>query len=237
MGTRILNGLRAVLDEQRRVYRVTDSKFARAKRDLDFRSSCRRGCSHCCYKLAIIGLTEALLIADWLTTQREWRSWLPKLTAAADAFGRGDLSSYGHFERQLPCVFLEANQDCSIYRVRPTCCRYQEVRSAPVHCEFRPGLDQNIQGLYAAPFQLETTFFSQQVAEQVGLGSSTGAPYVGPIPLLVLHALALLLPEDEGVQGIVKELRDPRQWSYRHQRREAEEGRPQPRYLPILPIG
>lgn len=108
--------------------------------------SCKAGCSACCHQKVDLGAFEGELIEKYLHENPVPidRERLRKQTEAL----KGEAGSF----EKLPfedrrCVFLSADQTCSIYSVRPLMCRRHFVQSDPAICRseefFRLEMDVN----------------------------------------------------------------------------------------------
>ena len=111
------------------------------------RSSCRRGCHHCCYNLAAVSLEEAIPIAEYILTSDVWKPELPKIrtelarqVTILDGIGGVQAgramneTARKWLDKAIPCVFLKKNGDCGVYKVRPVVCRTYYVVSPPADC-------------------------------------------------------------------------------------------------------
>jgi Fe-S-cluster containining protein len=108
--------------------------------------SCKAGCSACCHQKVDLGAYESSLIEAYLKEHRIVVD-AERLRTQTEALKGG----VGSFEK-LPfddrrCVFLSADQICSIYSVRPLMCRRHFVKSDPALCRseefFRLEMDVN----------------------------------------------------------------------------------------------
>ena len=109
-------------------YEAFDECLAEVKERDKNPISCRKGCYFCCGQSVTIWAAEAELIAEWCKEHG---------IDIAKAYLREQLK-YDWKELALQearwCVFLKAGE-CSIYPVRPLCCRKYHVASAPELCD------------------------------------------------------------------------------------------------------
>jgi Fe-S-cluster containining protein len=169
------------------VYEWADPQAKLAAKKL--KTTCQKGCNFCCYLLASIGLVEAMNIAEVLWESGRWKALIPKLRDAAmnvsyDEKNGNRVTGVTHFGRRLPCVFLE-NDACSIYENRPSSCRYHYSISPPEKCSWESSESKMIIDMRELESEVERLDFA--FAQGIGL-----FPMAAPIPLMVLHALALV---------------------------------------------
>jgi len=121
---------------------VVDAASSNSSRPI----SCKAGCSACCHQKVDLGAYEGALIKAYLKEQRlvvdanRLRTQLEALKG-----GPGSYEKLPFDDRR--CVFLSAEQTCSIYSVRPLMCRRHFVQSDPALCRseefFRLEMDVN----------------------------------------------------------------------------------------------
>jgi Fe-S-cluster containining protein len=162
------------------------------------KTSCERGCAHCCYLLSSSSYPEGFLIAETLLRENVWKAYLPSLCKAARAVSASGMTSEHYFDQQHPCPFLTKNKDCFIYAIRPACCRYHYVISKPVLCSFdnkeAPRALVNLHRL-ELPLYLFAVTLSKSLRK--AFPKIDDLPMGAPIPLMVLHCLSYLLPHSE----------------------------------------
>jgi Fe-S-cluster containining protein len=95
--------------------------------------SCKAGCSACCHQKVDLGAFEAQLIEKFLQ-DKPMALDQERLRKQTEAL-KGEAGTYERlpFEDRR-CVFLSAEQTCSIYSVRPLMCRRHFVQSDPAIC-------------------------------------------------------------------------------------------------------
>jgi len=86
---------------------------------------CQPGCAGCCWLAVHATFPEAVAIAGQLAPQQTIRlsAYITRLKQALPA--KADLKNYLKIHRQAvgPCPFLDGQNNCSIYPVRPLACR------------------------------------------------------------------------------------------------------------------
>lgn len=103
--------------------------------------TCRKGCSACCFTQVSVSKEEAELLADLivkghpidvnrLVTQRKAQN--------------SSVDWYKLPYSMRKCVFLNENNECSIYEHRPAVCRTNYVVSHPSHCSTENGKENTI---------------------------------------------------------------------------------------------
>lgn len=137
----------------------------------------------CCSKMVIAGLHEGVLIASSLkAAERDTDELRAELRARAEAMEETTPTGWNR-----ACIFLDGQERCTVYGVRPRACGTLYVFSAPELCDDDRGRD--IQ-LYlatreeAAGAQLEEAF-----RERLALRRKVGRRYIGTLPRMVLVAL------------------------------------------------
>ncbi len=164
------------------------------------KTTCKKGCSSCCYLFAIIGPANGLVLADHILKQPNWESWLPKLAAAAEKTCFEGVCRTTYFDKAIPCVFLDTESGtCKVYDKRPAACRFHYVVSDPKDCSpHAPGRPTTASIDF---IQLEelTWAVDLQLTKQMGWEM----PPAGPIPVVVLHMMQYLTKDDLYAHGEV----------------------------------
>src|SRR5689334_20447923 len=72
----------------------------------------------CCHSVVVARLYEGMVVAAELKAQnRDTPELRDQLRAAAEA-----MEAASPYEWRVPCVFLDANERCTVYAARPTPC-------------------------------------------------------------------------------------------------------------------
>jgi len=202
--TEVLKGMYAKMDE----IIVEVSKQANA--------TCKKGCAFCCELLTLITLPEALLIAEHMLTDTDWRATLPKLAKAAKDNSFVGLTRVSYGERRIRCAFLGEDNLCTIYEQRPVCCRAHVVISDPSLCELKPE-NKNVQtsAINFLEFEGRVWEFARDVEKELGFRSRMGF-MTAPIPIMVLAALYEISKDEPEVHAEIKVacrgVPNPAQW-------------------------
>jgi Fe-S-cluster containining protein len=93
-------------------------------------ASCKKGCAYCCYVYVEITIDEALAIKNYCIQNN---LHIDKETLKKQSALKAE--HWGHNK----CVFLDENNTCSIYEVRPMTCRKYYVASEPKLCDVTTG--------------------------------------------------------------------------------------------------
>lgn len=136
----------------------------------------------CCSSYVIVRLYEGLIIAETLKrTGRDTPELRTELRERADAMDAARASEWW-----TPCVFLDGNERCSVYAVRPTTCAQLYVYSAPELCVARSSQIRSYtpRDEVAAANRIEEMF-----RERLSLRKKAGRRYLGVLPRMVLVAL------------------------------------------------
>lgn len=111
-------------------------------------AACGPGCGWCCHIRVAASIPELLVIYDELTAQTtpEGLAYFKERILAADAAG-DILDEEFWYKSQTPCPFLDTQNGCLIYPIRPFACRahhstdanicqkgYEEKRQVMVPC-------------------------------------------------------------------------------------------------------
>jgi len=99
--------------------------------------TCKKGCAHCCHKLVYVTPDEGMLLARNLITKEGGQISEPTLEILklqASYQPHQQLEFWMLDEKRSKCVFLGADNSCTIYSNRPVNCRLLRVRSPAYHC-------------------------------------------------------------------------------------------------------
>lgn len=178
------------------VYRELDAPLQ--KYAAEGKTTCQKGCAHCCHLQVYISLPEAVALAEKVMSD-------PKLTADTvrkcyEMLPKLKTDSVEFFKQALPCVFLNDAKECSVYDVRPMPCRHHYVASPPEDCS--PMVDgKTIVRLNTEKADAFVMTESLRVMKQHQLPL-----LLAPIPVAVLWAMKLL---SEGEMKFVDTLNTP----------------------------
>jgi Fe-S-cluster containining protein len=136
----------------------------------------------CCSSYVIVRLYEGLVIAAELRrTGRDTPELRESLRARAEAMDVARVADW-----QTPCLFLDADQRCTVYAVRPTTCAQLYVFTPPELCNARSSqiISYTPRREVAAANEVEEAF-----RERLSLRKKVGRRYLGVLPRMVLVAL------------------------------------------------
>ncbi len=190
-----------ITEALRRQFRAYDTSFADWLARNGKTPSCSRGCSACCELLALITWPEALLIAEALQKADSVQPFMFALHDQALAACFDGIDPPKYFERRIRCAFVNGKSECSIYSVRPACCRYHCSFSRPELCEVR-GSDEGIEVLDNAPIIRAVLDPLLKALEEQVANACEG----GPLPIMVLAALGEL------GEDVAPSIPTPRAW-------------------------
>lgn len=135
------------IERAKSLYSAADRIIAEAIDQED--SICKRGCHYCCYQYIGASKTEAALIKDFIKKRNIKLSykklkWQSKFRQPIDYW-----NAYGDRTR---CVFLNKDNDCDIYPVRPLTCRsYFSAMLDPTFCKPDGHTDKKTMGVKSIP--------------------------------------------------------------------------------------
>jgi Fe-S-cluster containining protein len=164
--------------------------------------SCSKGCAHCCSLFTVTSLPEAMLIARWVWNSPEREVYIARLIVRAREMAKY-VNDDKWWDLQRPCIFLdEENRTCSVYPIRPGCCRWHAVVSPPEECSFESST--NIISAYDSSFMDE-----EAVALTVAVHNDHpefGPVAMGPLPLAIIWVL-YLMSEGKDRKRLAKRMR------------------------------
>lgn len=192
-------------DDQLALYRHIDSNIEKKLAHTKHTPSCSKGCDSCCKIMTLISLSEAVTMAWPLLQKPDWRELLPKLRESAQAMSPIGLSELEYALQRRPCVFLR-DAACSMYSTRPGACRTYLVMTPKEQCD--ASNSREISSL--------DTLHEKAVIMGEGIrifGDHIGSVFA-PLPLMVLHAFRLMVPEATRpvVDAALKGLPNPAIW-------------------------
>ena len=136
----------------------------------------------CCSSYVVVRLYEGLLVASELRRSgRDTPELRAELAARADAMEATRAADWF-----TPCLFLDGDQRCSVYAVRPTTCAQLYVYTPPELCNARSSqiASYTPRNEVAAANAVEEEF-----RERLSLRRKVGRRYFGVLPRMVLVSL------------------------------------------------
>lgn len=136
----------------------------------------------CCDSYVLVRLYEGLVIAAELKrTGRDTSELREQLRGRAEAMEAATVAEWA-----TPCLFLDQDQRCSVYSVRPTTCAQLFVYTPPELCIARSSqiISYTPRGQVEAANAVEETF-----RERLSLRRKVGRRYFGVLPRMVLVSL------------------------------------------------
>lgn len=114
----------------KRIYDLEDKGLKQFERY----SSCSKGCGHCCHMYADCTAIEAELIREYVVNnftkeeidklQEKIHNIVDKIPNHKDMIGDNRvLEDKKYFKRNIPCIFLNEENSCMIYKARTINCR------------------------------------------------------------------------------------------------------------------
>lgn len=109
--------------------KLVDESLKKIPNDLVKQIKCKKGCAFCCRNRVYVSLVEAQHIIHYCNSHGiaidvDYLKEQAKLREDRDY----------HFTKFNKCVFLDENELCSIYKVRPLGCRKYFVVTDPKNC-------------------------------------------------------------------------------------------------------
>jgi len=136
----------------------------------------------CCSSYVLVRLYEGLIIADHLKRSgRDTPELRASLEVRAEAMAAAQVSDWA-----TPCLFLAADQRCSIYAVRPTTCAQLYVYTPPELCLAR---SSQIKSYTARDEVAAANRVEEAFRERLSLRRKVGRRYFGVLPRMVLVSL------------------------------------------------
>lgn len=96
--------------------------------------SCKKGCAYCCHIPVNVTLTEVALIKEYMEENGTVLSEAQKERARFQARVSDKVRMTSD---KSACIFLDDNNACSIYEVRPFKCRSHYVVNDPALCNYK----------------------------------------------------------------------------------------------------
>lgn len=166
----------------------------RGARDVAKRARLPMSCSTCavtkacCSSYVVIRLYEGLLVAATLKqTGRDTPELRALLRERAELMEAASAATWWPLVAESrPCVFLDANERCSVYSVRPTTCAHLYVYSAPELCVAR---SSQVRSYTPRDEVAHANRLEEEFREKLSLRKKVGRRYLGVLPRMVLVAL------------------------------------------------
>jgi len=136
----------------------------------------------CCESYVIVRLYEGLVVAEELVrTGRDTPELRAELAARAELMEATAVSAWA-----TKCLFLDGDERCTVYAVRPTTCAQLYVYTPPELCNARSSeiLSYTPRKEVAAANEVEEAF-----RERMSLRRRVGRRYMGVLPRMVLVSL------------------------------------------------
>lgn len=176
-----------------------------------YKTTCQKGCCHCCYLLATISFADGILLAEHIFDNEDWKKWVDILAKHASTCCYEGMTQPNYFEKQIPCAFLDTeNKLCKIYDIRPAACRYHYSADAPEKCSVEAPRD--------VTFALLNLVHFEEPIWQISMQITKGQPIGGPISLLTLFCMEFVSREEKEINSAIKKtiseynLPDPINW-------------------------
>jgi Fe-S-cluster containining protein len=130
------------------LYQRSQEKFYDIEEHWRKQITCKKGCAHCCKIRAVSTPIEAELAVDYATKNN-----IPIDTARLEKQKDMDVEEY-MFSPHRTCVFLQEDNTCGIYPVRPFACRTYFVISDPDLCDVPKHPHYEVCGINSLPMQI-----------------------------------------------------------------------------------
>jgi Fe-S-cluster containining protein len=136
----------------------------------------------CCHSVVVARLYEGCVVAGYLRDAgRDTPELREQLRTIAEVMEATD-----PHEWRKPCLFLDANERCTVYPARPTPCGTLYVYTPPAACS-----DPNaaVKAYVAHEENAVALELEEQFREKLSLRKKVGRRYIGVLPRMVLVAL------------------------------------------------
>jgi Fe-S-cluster containining protein len=142
----------------------------------------------CCSSYVVIRLYEGVLLAATLKQSgRDTPELRAELRERAEAMEAARASNWWPIVAESrPCVFLDPDERCSVYAVRPTTCAQLYVYSEPQLCVAR---SSQIRSYTPRDEVVHANQIEEAFREKLALRKKVGRRYLGVLPRMVLVAL------------------------------------------------
>jgi Fe-S-cluster containining protein len=195
-----------------------DQEIDKQKNDNNLSFQCKPGCSECCSQCFCVSETEFVLILDYLihnwtkeevlqvikNAKEQWSS----LYLKDPSFTRKlqgtvllkELFELEKFKLPFPCIFLNSENCCSIYPIRPLACRVYGVGYLDLLNDNKPCL--NISRIFSALDKfVNLTEYEEKV--QSFLFFKYGDRVVIRRPTPLFHFFSLIFKNTETIENII----------------------------------
>ncbi|MCK5073778.1 MAG: YkgJ family cysteine cluster protein [Bacteriovoracaceae bacterium] len=138
-----LQKIKSAVKRSRFVYREIDLSLKKLfdENHVTSEISCKRGCSFCCHTQVSVTCDEAELFAEKVIKGHKIDFFRLYIQSQA---GNNSEKWYLLPYEMRKCVFLNDNDECSIYDDRPSVCRTNYVFSIPFSCSTQDGLEKSV---------------------------------------------------------------------------------------------
>jgi Fe-S-cluster containining protein len=136
----------------------------------------------CCHSVVVARLYEGIVVAEHLVqSKRDTPELREQLRAAAEA-----MEAVKPSEWRVPCVFLDAQERCTVYASRPTPCGTLYVYTPPAACNDPTAA---VQAYVAHTENAVAQQIEDEFRDKLSLRKKVGRRYIGVLPRMVLVAL------------------------------------------------
>jgi Fe-S-cluster containining protein len=136
----------------------------------------------CCHSVVVARLYEGIVVAAYLReTGRDTTALRDQLRATAE-----QMEAVTPYEWRRPCVFLDADERCTVYPARPTPCGTLYVYTPPAACS---DPSAGVKAYVAHEENAVAQQIEDEFREKLALRKKVGRRYIGVLPRMVLVAL------------------------------------------------
>lgn len=140
----------------------------------------------CCSSFVLVRFYEGVVVADHLKRSgRDTAELREQLRERAEAM-EAEMAAGKVADWSTPCLFLDGDERCTVYDVRPTTCAQLYVYTPPALCNARSSeiASYTPRAEVAAANEIEELF-----RDRLSLRKKVGRRYFGVLPRMVLVAL------------------------------------------------
>lgn len=141
--TKRLKRMESAYERATFIHKEIDKKIDKLFQDplISKHVSCKKGCAACCTSEVAVTEDEAMLLAKKVLNGHEINFNYLEIQAIA----KNDSSKWLNISNETRrCVFLNRNNECSVYENRPAVCRTNHVVSDPEFCSTSDGNTRSI---------------------------------------------------------------------------------------------